>query len=536
MFDYEDGDLLQPGELKPIQDCRTLEERNDSMGKHLAQIRALTERELTRGERDERIARMVAEMEEKQRQYERTARAEWAPAGDEGDVLARYTMPDGRIALRDHTIEIPTPDGGSVRHTQPGLLTDPYPASRRQAELQRAYTSWGLAALRARRMGARIADDKLAGPAYRTFALLARNYPGKIGEMFRGAFDKIADLATQARAGAITGGTGYGLELIPVPTLDALRRPYDLARRIPGLFQQLPAPGPSWKEPTVTGRARAKRRGVTSDPPTAFSTVRFSTSDTTISIVNLVLNALVDSLFLADGAALLGDPMGFIQSWLGAGWVDSLETAILHGDTAATHQDAIASWTLGSFYTAGDLGGSDDIVSLILGLRAWCMDQSGSAAVSSAGGSWTSVTDFTAAKVKLTGGWSQGKLYYLCGLGHLYGDLAADTGLLYQYQVGPQATMLTGSVGMYMGAEVVVSQFIASEYANTGLYTGSGSLDTALLVNPDGFVLRELAAGEEDYQALYAERGANYVGMVRRIQFYPRAVSGEIPAVDIYNI
>lgn len=536
---FEDGDLLQPGDLQPIDSIQDRDARNDMLARHLTYVRQLAAGDKTRAEREEEIRRMIADMEGKQRAFERTARAEWQPGGTEADVLSRYTMPDGKIAVRDWEAEVPMPDGTTAKEKRHGLLTDPYPASRAQAELQRAYASWSLASWRARKSGTRISDDKLAAPAWRNLVKIARAYPGRIGEMFRGFFDRFHDLAKDViaqRAGAITGGTGYGLELIPVPTIDAIRRPYDIMRRIPGLFATLPAPSPSWKEPTITGRARAKRRGRTSDPATAFSTVRFSTSDATVSIVDVVINALVDSLFLVDGAALLGDPMGFIQDWLGAGWADSLETAILHGDTAGTHQDAIASWTLGGYYAAGDLGGSDDIISLILGLRAECMDNS-STMTSSAGGSWTSVTDFTAAKGMLNGGWAQGDLFYVCGLHHLYTDLAADSGLLYQYQVGPQAaSMLTGEVGVYMGARVVLSQFLKDEYASSGLYTGSGSLDTSILLNPSGWVLRELAAGEEDYQAVYAERGATYAGIVRRVQFVKRYVSGEVPGVTLYNI
>lgn len=525
----EDHDLSTlAGQLKPIDGLGAAEQR-DQLGKHLGAVRAITERVASgayaESDRLAQIERRAAELQEGLRRVESTARVEWQPAGDEADVLARYTLPDGKIAFRTVEAEIPMPGGGSVKDIRRGFFDDPYPASLPQQRAQQAMAGWAMAFLRARRNNLTPATDELCKGAWRNLAQTFRSYPGKIGEILRGALDSLS-----RTTGSLSGAAGIGLELISVPTIDMIRRPYDIARRIPGLFASEAAPAPQWKEPIVTGRIRGKVRGRTTDPATNYTAYRFTTSDVTLSVVNIVLNALVDPVAVADIAGILADPMGFIMGWITSGYVDTLESCILHGDTAGTHQDTLASWTMGSYYAAGEFG-SDDPIRSILGLRALSFDRS---TTSDASGSWTTMTDFMAAKAKM-GNWSQGQLYYLCSIHHMLASLASDAGFYYQYQVGNEATLLTGEVGKYAGASVVLSQFLAAEYASTGLYTGSGSLDTSILVNPAGFSLRELAAGESDYDAAYPEKGARYVGMVRRVNFVCKSLSTEAPVATIIN-
>ncbi len=330
----------------------------------------------------------------------------------------------------------------------------------------------------------------------------------------------------------IDGSSGSGGELIQNPTMGAVRRPTDLARRIPGLIQARQAPSTSFKAPIVTGRALAKLRGSTQADPSRYPVSNFTTSDTTISVVDRTVMALLDKLWATDSGMILADPIGFVMDWLMSGDIDSLAMAMLHGDTAGTHMDTLSTWTMGGLYTAGALDGSDTSLKFWLGLRGRAHDDSNTA---SASGTFSAADHFGA--IELLGTRAGGSVAMLTGLHALYTQLLPLADFTTVDVAGPRATLQTGELGRIGNTPVIISQMLPNQFDTTsGVYTGSNLGSIAVYADLSAWTHYEHDGGSEDFDVSYPERGAQYIGMTRRSILTPEVISTEKPVAVLYNL
>lgn len=511
------------GAIKPISRDSTVED----IGATLATLgAALVE---VRGDQQryhERLERVLPTASAALQRAKQNEGAVWEPGGTDAHLYARYLEPDGRVRLRTSTVEIPLPDGSVYRQSRPGLLDDPYPPTRSAQLVSRAYLSLALAYRRARHLSPSAPwGDLMLRKAYSQLRQRSIELPGEVGRFFRRYFDE-PDFRR-----AVSNTSGSGGELIEVPTIASVRLSLDLARRIPGLFRQENAIASSFKQPIVTGRALPRKRGKTStNSPAQYAVATFTTSDVTISVIDRVIMALLDPLWVADQGQVLGDPVGFVSDWLMRGDMDGVEWAILHGDTAGTHQDTIASWTLGSLYAAGDFDGADSPMKFYLGLRARAFDDSATVA----GGGTFDMTDHAGA-LDLMGVHAAGAVA-IWGLHGYFTQLVGNTLFTTVDKMGDRATQLTGEVGSLGGKPVVISEGITNDLASTGLYTGSGTTTCAVYVDPDAWTLSDHQSGADDFEQIYADKGAHYIGMVRRQAFYPNCISTEKPVSVVINL
>lgn len=482
----------------------------------------------------ERIERIAAELKDLHRGAKAEAGAEWVPNGDAGKLEARYLLADGSVRFGKSIERIQLPDGSTEERVTHGLLTDPYPVIREQEAARRAYASFAVAYTRAVKM--RLANgpfsDTLVRRSWLNLRSILREMPGRVGEFSRRLFESSTSDLWKRTTGVISGSSatnGTGGELLLVPQLTDIRRPMDLARRIPGLVGYKPAPSVSFKPITVTGRALARLRGATGADPARFPAQRFTTSATTIDCKDRVVQAMLDPLWTVDAAKILGDPMGFVNDWLEKGDLDTLEIWFLHADTGA--QDTRATWTLGSYLAAGDLDGADTPLAFGIGWRARAADDSKTA---SAGGTWTPALHF--ARVAAMGNHGA-NAHIIAGIFGLLTQVASDDSFVTVDKMGDKATLVTGEVGSIGGKPVIISEFLADEFDSTnGLFTGSNTSSEFVYVDPSAYDYWELAEGADDYDAMYPERGAQYVGKVRRGVLSPNCVSGETPCALLFNV
>lgn len=476
------------------------------------------------GRLNERINRMLPEMETMLKTHQREARVEIEALGGGAELDKLFLREDGTVRFKTEKSKIDL-GGMEVEVERYGLLDSPSVCPE-QEELRRAYGGWALAYGRCKRGGMDVAHDPLAQKSFRSFVRALQNLPGRTGQFCR---QMVADPALYGRV--ISNTSGSGGQLVATPTTSNIIRPTDLDRRLVGLFPMLPAPTPSFKQPIVTGRALGRKRGATASDPARYRQSTFTTSDQTLTVVDMALSALLDPQWVVDAGPVVGDPMGMVMDWLASGYADTLEIAFLHGDTAGTHQDALASWTLGGLYTAGDLDGSDSPAKFWIGARARAFDDSNNYA----GGGSFDITDHFGALALM--GALAGEAISVCGLATLYKSLLPLTQFLTLDVFGPNATILTGQLGSIAGKPVVISQFMNNDLASTGLFTNSGTTGSILYVNPNKYAYYEMDAGEgADFNVLYPERGAQYVGMTRRGVLAPSVVSGEKPAAIVVNL
>lgn len=481
----------------------------------------------------ERTQKIEAELSEKLRAAKAGTRTEYVPEGTARDVDARYVLDDGSVRLGRVEERLWLPDGKVVTVQREGLLTEA-PSSVGQKIVQERYAAWALAARASDKfLGGQEKAAKIRATAFHGFRTALMNLGGRSGEFFRAA---LASLETAKRA--IDGATGTGLELIFQPQLSTLRRPADLARRIPGLVATAPAPSKIFTPPIVTGRARARLRGTLTDDPIRLKSNNFTTSSTSVTVKDRNIQALVDPNWMADAATILGDPLGFIRQWLDEGDMLSLEVAFLHGDTNSSTLDTLTTWTMNGLYTAGDLSNSDELIKAWIGFRRTAYDDS---TLSSGGGTWD-ISDHTTALAAM--GNHQDKAWIVTGLNCLLTQLVASTSFLTWDKVGPAATILTGipggeapigTAGMIAGKPVVISEAMGKDFdSTTGAYTGSNKANEMVYVDPTAFTHYEL--GGDDYDVMREEHGAQFIGFTRRSVLVKTVVSGEKPCAAVYNL
>ncbi len=513
------------GEILPFDRGTTLEHVRNLLQEHRAKINEVAG-DLPRVM--ERVDRALPELQRQLAIAQSEACAIWVPGGD-AERLERYLLPDGSVRLGRSKDSYLLPDGSTDEVVSHGFLTDPFPVTKEQDVAQRAYASLALAFMRAKRMkaGDNPWKDPLVRKSFNQFRRSMRSVPGKVGNFLRSMF---SDPAVMARVVNNTSGTGG--ELISVPTVSQIRRPADLARRLVGLIPHMEVAAESFKQPTVSGRALAKKRGKTNNDPQRYSVATFTTSDTTLSVVDQVLNVLVDPLWAASASIILEDPMSLVYDWMMKGWADTWELAFLHGDTAGSHGDTINTWTMGGYYSAGDLGGSDSPLKWFMGFRAEAGDD---AKTASAGGTWDAADHFSA--IEMLGVHAGGNVVAITGLHCLYTQLLSYSGFTTVQNYGDRATLHTGEIGSIGGKPVIISEFMTNDVDSTsGFYTGSNASTSMLYVDLDAYTYYEHTPGSDDYDALYPERGAQYVGQVRRGLLAQNCVSTETPCALLYNL
>lgn len=275
---------------------------------------------------------------------------------------------------------------------------------------------------------------------------------------------------------AISDTSGAGAEWIPDTYSTALYEEYYTPAGIDALFGMVDVPGPI-VVPGITDVTRPYLKGkVSSDDPAKYVASTPTTSNTTIEPVGFAARVLIDDAAAEDSMIPM---LPEIQRRLARAIRDGYEDAMINGDTAATHQDAIASWNIRSRWGASGLGGSADHRRAFLGLRALAYDRS--LTVDQSAGQ-------TVAKVmeQLLGGLGErGTMdaVILVSPEVFFQKLMTDTNVLTVDKLGQNATLLNGQLAQISGVPVVMTRWLSSDLATTGLYTATGAKSGVLAVS-----------------------------------------------------
>ena len=490
------------GSMKPID--RNAENAGGAVIDTLnTQRTALLELEKRGAKTQEVIERMSAELAPKVHASRLSAGLAWHPEGETAQAEARY-LDGAELRLGTRQVSMPEVDmSGNVvmaERAEHGFLTDPHPVTAAQKRVQDAYGEFALARALASKSRDPGALRKTTQRAYRKFVRTMCDVPGQIGAWSR------ATLLDPIRLRAVISGTaGSGGELISTPTLANVIRPTDIQRRIVANIQTIEADSSTFKKPVLSGRVLLRKRQAISDDPSRYTVTTMTTSDSTLTLVKLVAQVLLDADFATDAGLILGDAIGYIRMLLAQGKADSLEMMFLHGDTNA--QDTLASWTMGSRYTAGALAGTESQMSAWIGMRARAFDNSATVA---GGGAFTASTHFSALN-KLGANAAGARM--AVGLPGLYSQLLSNALFTTVDKAGPAATLQSGQIGQVGDTPIDLTDFLAAEYASTGLYTGSGTTNTFVYYTPAGWRYFVHSAGGTEWDVTYPEKGAQYVGI-----------------------
>lgn len=480
----------------------------------------------TEAERAETIARMGEDLRAVHARVKQGAGVIWQPGGDAGDVTRRYLRSDGLVQFSSTVETVPLPRGGRIQVKRPGLLTDDKPVTREHAALVNAFFRYAFAASIGAR-GVSGASEAAQDIWIRGVVPAMQAMPGPVGDFLR---TMLSDPATFERAMNATAGTGG--ELISNPTIGgALRTPRTLPRRVASRIAMQRAISKTFTVPIITGRALLRLQGAITDDPARATPQSQTTTSAAVTMKDLIANVLVQSTFFRDIQSSGMDGIMLIMAFLDQAAADTDELMLLHGDTAASHQDTLSTWTLGSYFASGQLDGSDAPTKALLGIRARAHDDSNTA---TAGGAFDAADHF--GTLALLGNWGQGAICTV-GVNGIY-TLMANSLFTTVDKFGDRATLLTGQLGQIGNTPVDISEFLPKEFDTTsGLRTGSNAGNIAVYHNPAAMTLWDMEPADGgEFDVSEPHKGARYIGRTATRQITFNVPSGEKPAAVLYNL
>jgi HK97 family phage major capsid protein len=276
--------------------------------------------------------------------------------------------------------------------------------------------------------------------------------------------------------------SGIGADFIPDVTLPRVMEDMVLARRVAALFPVLQMSNKNIKLPFMNlgGTPYLKSAPAAADPSKYRETSPGSTSRS-FDAASMAVRYQMDEDALDDSIVAM---LPYLRGRIVADLVAAEEDALINGDTAGTHQDAIASWNPGSYWNSSNLGGTDDHRKYCLGMRARGFDVSNTSDLST----------FTTATVRglrssmdAPHGVAGQRVLVTGSLGYLKLVGLSDVTTMEKY--GAAATIVTGELARIDGTPIVISDFVTADLHTTGLYTGASSTTSLILVNTARFLL-----------------------------------------------
>lgn len=401
--------------------------------------------------------------------------------------LRAFVREDGKL----RAIGEPTPDQGWCE----GLL-DSKPVCRWQEELQEAVETRNL--VRAIK-GRRLAPHQQGAVSQKSDARIAKIL-ARAPDSIRRAF---GDIATA------------GAEWYPDVMLPVLERELTLARRMAGLFQEMPMSAKNVLLPFLTTGFRPYlKAAVGGDDPSQYPSSSMVTAQRAVDAVGFAVRSQLDEEATEDS---LIDSMPLIRQELLVALVDGEEDCLLNGDTTATHQDTIASWDIRSRWGTSGLGAASDHRRAWIGLRPRATDVSntadGSSVETTAGiitarGSLASPHGATGSLVIVTS-----PEWYLLKMIGLAEVLTVD-------KFGPNATIYSGQLASFLGMPVIMTEFMGADMNASGVYDNVTKTKTGFLIfNKDRFKIGRRRGSSVEIDKDITRGIYNLVGTVREVFF-----------------
>lgn len=269
-------------------------------------------------------------------------------------------------------------------------------------------------------------------------------------------------------------GAGVGAELIPDQFLADLHMEYEVPTVVRGLFQEVQMQSNTMLAPRITRGGRPYIKGnVSSDVPALYPASTVTMGQAQITAKGLATRYILDEELIEDSAVMLLPAM---QRMIAKDLRDAMEDAIINGDAAASHQDAIADWDIRGRW-GSNLGGTNDHRRLFTGLRAAAFDKTDCTLALGT----LSKTNLLQLMSKM-GEFATSDKVLIVSPEALYNSLLGLTEVVTIDKFGPQATILTGQLGSIFGTPIVVSRFLSADLASSGKFVQASDSKTGMLM------------------------------------------------------
>ena len=315
-------------------------------------------------------------------------------------------------------------------------------------------------------------------------AIKGRN--ADVGALVRGLSDHMSrGPAPIARVFADNAGEG-GEFIVSIPMAE-LERAAEIPRQVEGLFADMPVSAAQGTMPFQSTGVQPFIHNVPSSGdlnPAALPKSVPVTSDASYAVATMTLSLPADRDAVEDSII---DFIPYARQLVAEGDRDGTEDAIINGDTAATHGDTgFATWNPRGRWSV--LGASNDHRRGGIGLRQRSFDVSSTSDYSAT----QTVSDYMGARALLGTAHMMGDVVYITSPEHYIAKILRDTNVLTVDKYGASASVLTGEVARIGGKPLIISDFMTSDLAATGLYTGSGTYTGMLVVNRARFKMLRL--------------------------------------------
>lgn len=287
-------------------------------------------------------------------------------------------------------------------------------------------------------------------------------------------WQKYAPGHSEMRKAMDSATAAEGLEWIPTEFSADLIDRVRLARRVAALFPQINMPSNPYKLPVVSADATGYLVSENTADDPASKSFRASTPNSRgVTLTASKLGARVQfSEELSEDSIV--PVLEFTKNNLAASLASALETALINGDTTATHMDA-------------DVTLSYDARKAWKGIRKHAPDASQVSA-----STFTSVSVLRSMRAAMGKyGVDPSKLVFLISAKGLQKFLGLAE-IITMEKYGPQATVLQGELAKVDGIPVIVSEFVRDDLNATGVNDATtNSKGEILLVYIPGFILGE---------------------------------------------
>ncbi len=500
---------------------QTQQEWQQFAAKTAATAKALAEKveagERSAAEQDQQIERMAAEMRSVRQELAEAKAAAFDPmatvGGSDLDLCKRFIDTDGQVFLRGFESD----DPGHFRSDTAGLLASK-PINDAHRNLIEACESLYVVAVA--RHGRDAFDHR--GQGYRADVIRRET----------AAWNKVQRAWSKMPAPirrAWDDQSGSGGEFIPTPLLASPLwqvEQYDPDGFV-GLFDTLTINSESVELPVGTSYpVPYKGGGAVGDNPAALAKSTLGTDKLTLSATPMYTMVLIHEDASADSIVAA---FPFIRDSISQSLAMGLRLCIMNGDTAATHQDAIATWDTRGYFGAHDV--ANDYRKTFKGLRAIALDDSNGVDRS------THSLDTLFSDINAVGGPRSVPIdhpivtspeAYLKAFVGLSGVVSAN-------DYGSRAPIASGEVASIAGHPIIMTDCMTADLASSGLYTGTGSTSGYVIFNRRMF-RRVLRAGATIALQNDITVAGTYMRARQRVGFKDLTKSGDKGVRYAYNL
>lgn len=271
--------------------------------------------------------------------------------------------------------------------------------------------------------------------------------------------------------------SGSGAEWIPDDTLPRYERDLLLRRSLADIFPSVQVQRDTTYLPYLSTGGRPYITGaVTTNDPSQLTTSSLATTNRTFTSKTWAIRFQVDA-DASEDSLIAWEPIHRQEAV--AGVVDGYEDAIVNGDTAATHEDAIASWDIASRWGTDGLGTTADHRRAFIGLRARAFDIGNTTDQGSA----KTTAGYLAARANLAGGYSAASdLVVVPSYAYYVGTMLGLAEVLTMEKYGQMATIVQGELARFAGTPIVLSDFMSSDLNASGLYDNTTKTQSGMLI------------------------------------------------------